>query len=111
MSQASGAAQVLIAIVPIVGIVMGGVVAFFYLLWSHGERRLMIERGLYEPARFDLNTFSLLSGILLTAVGLILSVVFIGVAGFGYAMLGGLVPLGLGIGLLAFYGARARERA
>ena len=30
---ASPAAQVIVAIIPIVGIVIGGVVVFFYLLW------------------------------------------------------------------------------
>ena len=34
-ASAVPAAQVIIAIIPIVGIVMGSVVIFFYLLWHH----------------------------------------------------------------------------
>ncbi len=104
------ASQVILAVIPIVGIVMGSVVVFFYLLWTHRERMLMIERGLYETKPFDLTTFSLLAGILLTAVGFILSLVFVLIAGFSYTLLGGLIPLALGAGFLGFFGLRARRR-
>ena len=39
----SAAAQVLIMVIPIVGIVMGSVVVFFYLLWRHKQNMMMIE--------------------------------------------------------------------
>jgi len=109
MPQTSNASQILIAIIPIVGIVMGSVVVFFYVLWGHRERMLMIDRGLYSPNPVDIGTFSLLAGILLTAVGLTLSVVFIAISGFAYSLLGGLLPLSIGIGFLAFHGAYARS--
>ncbi|MBU0929437.1 MAG: hypothetical protein KKA67_16920 [Spirochaetes bacterium] len=107
----SSASKVIISIIPIVGIVMGCVVVFFYILWTHRERMLMIEKGSYSPKPVDLDTFSLLSGILLVAVGLTLTIVFLVVASTGYALLGGLIPLSVGIGFMAFYTSRAKNRA
>jgi len=107
----SAAAQVIIAIIPIVGIVMGCSVVFFYVLWLHRERMLMIEKGTYMPRPVDIDIFSLLAGILLVAVGLTLTIVFILFSSTGYAVLGGLIPLSVGIGFLAFYILRAVRRA
>jgi hypothetical protein len=106
------AAQILISIIPIVGLVMGTVIAFFYLLWSHREKVRLIERGLYAPRKIDLNAFCLLSGLLLSSVGLVLSVLFIVLQGASYALLGGLIPLASGISFLAFFMLRRnRTRA
>jgi hypothetical protein len=88
---------------------MGSVVIFFYALWSHREKVMMIERGVYQPVPFDVDAFSLLAGVLLTAVGLVLSVVFLAVAKPGLVLLGGLIPLSMGIGFLAFYTVRVRR--
>lgn len=106
----SSAAQVIIAIIPIVAITMGSVVVFFYLMWSHREKMLRIETGSYQPIPVDLDAFSLLAGILLVAVGLTVSIVFIAMASTGFSLLGGLIPLSVGIGLLAFHGLRRSSR-
>jgi hypothetical protein len=111
MSVPSVAAQVVIAVIPIVAIVMGSVVVFFYLLWSHKEKTLMIERGVYKPYAIELETFALLTGLLLSGVGAVLTALFIAKDGTGYSLLGGLIPLALGIGLLVFYGIRSRRSA
>jgi hypothetical protein len=103
------AAQIIVTIIPIVGIVMGGVVAFFYLLWTHREKVRLIERGLYEERRIDIDAFSLLSGLLLVSVGAVLSVLFIVVEGASYVLLGGLVPLAAGISLLMFFMLRRKR--
>lgn len=100
------AAQVIFSIVPIVGIVMAAVIAFFYLLWSHREKVRLIERGQYETKRIDLDTFSLLAGLLLTSVGAVLSVLFIIVEGASYALLGGLIPFAAGLSFLVFFSLR-----
>jgi len=99
----SAAAQVLIAVIPIVGIVMGSVVVFFYLLWNHRRRTLLIKAGHYARPDFDLLTFSLLTGLLLGSVGLTLTVFLAVVSGPTYGLLGGIIPLSMGIGLLAFH--------
>ena len=112
MTNLPAASQIIVSIIPIVGITMGAVVIFFYLLWSHKEKVILIERGLYERPVFDVNTFSLLTGLLLTGVGAVLTVVLVLINGLGYAILGGVIPLAIGVALLVFYGfrsARGRE--
>lgn len=102
MSPLSVAAQVLVALIPIIGIALGSVVAFFWLLWTHRERKLLIQRGNWAPGRVDVATLSLLSGILLVGVGLVLSVLILVIDGVGYGLLGGLIPLVTGVCLLVF---------
>ena len=111
MSQvSSSAAQVIISIIPIVGIVMGSVVAFFYLLWNHKRKILLIKAGQYQRPEFDLLSFSLLAGLLLSTVGLALTV-FLGIAlGVSFGLLGGIIPLAVGTGLLAYYGIKRGDR-
>jgi hypothetical protein len=100
----SVAAQIIITIIPIVGIVMGAVVIFFSLLWTHREKMTLIEKGNYQPRKIDLYVFSLLAGLLLLAVGLVLSVFFVAMEGMSYSLLGGLIPLTLGVSFIIFYG-------
>ena len=106
MSNPSTAAQVIIAVIPIVGIVMGGIVVFFYLLWSYKAKRLLIERGLYESKNFDLGTFCLLAGLVLGVVGVVMLVIFLVLDGVSYSLLGGAIPLAIGAAFLAFYSLR-----
>ena len=106
----SQAAQVIVSIIPIVGIVMGSVVVFFYLLWNHKRRTLLIKAGQFQRPEFDLLTFSLLSGLLLGAVGLALTVFLAIALGVNYGLLGGIIPLAVGIGLLAYYGIKRGDR-
>ena len=107
----SAPAQVIVAIIPIVGIVMGSVVSFFYLLWYHKRRTLMIQAGQYNPPEFDFLSFSLLAGLLLAAVGVTLTVFLIIVLGTSFGLLGGLIPLSCGTGLLAYYFIRRGGKA
>ena len=106
----SQAAQVIISIIPIVGIVMGSVVVFFYLLWNHKRRTLLIKAGQYQRPTFDLLTFSLLTGLLLGSVGLALTVFLAIALGVSFGLLGGIIPLAAGIGLLAYYRIRRNYR-
>jgi hypothetical protein len=106
----SSAAQVIISIIPIVGIVMGSVVIFFYLLWNHKRRTLLIKAGQFQRPEFDLLTFSLLAGLLLSAVGLALTIFLAIALGVNFGLLGGIIPLATGIGLLAYYGIRRGDR-
>ncbi|MCL2801508.1 MAG: hypothetical protein FWD28_07120 [Treponema sp.] len=110
MDYTSAAAQVIIAIIPIVGIVMGAVVIFFYLLWNHRRRTLLIKAGQYVKPDFNLLSFSLLSGLLLTCVGISLTVLLSLIAGASYGLLGGIIPLSMGIGLLIHYIIKRSEQ-
>ena len=106
----SYAAQVIISIIPIVGIVMGSVVIFFYLLWNHKRRTLLIKAGQFRRPDFDLLTFSLLTGLLLFTVGLSLTIFLAVALGVNFGLLGGIIPLAVGIGLLAYYGIKRIDR-
>jgi hypothetical protein len=108
MATASAAAQVIIAIIPIVGIFMGGVVVFFFLLWDHKRRSLMIRQGIVPERRFDLETFSLLGGLLNLGIGFVLTLFFLLKEGVSYGLLGGLIPLAIGISLTVFFFIRRK---
>lgn len=107
MTNLPAASQIIVSIIPIVGIVAGAGVIFFYLLWNHKERAVLIERGEYRRPAFDLDTFCLLAGLLLAGVGTALTVVLALMNGLGYEILGGAIPLAVGASFLAFYGFRA----
>lgn len=102
-SITSTTAQVIISIIPIVGIAIGGIVIFFYILWHHHEIKLRIINGTYKTSSFDYRSFSLLAGLLLTGIGFILTFLFICIEGVSYVLLGGLIPFVVGICLLIFY--------
>ena len=106
----SAAAQVIVTIIPIVGIVMGSGIAFFYLLWGYRAKSALIERGLYKRSEFDVDTFSLFTGLVLTGIGTGLGIFFFVKTGFSYGILSGLIPLSCGISLLVFFGIRTRVR-
>jgi len=76
---------------------------FFYLYWNHKKSELLIRQG-YVPQRlFDLDTFSLLAGLLNFSIGLVLSIYFFLQGGLSPSLLGGLLPLAIGVSLTAFY--------
>jgi hypothetical protein len=108
--QQSTAAQVIISVIPIVGIVMGSAVVFFYILWNHRQKMLLIKTGNYTRPDFDLLSFSLLAGLLLGSVGVTLTVFLALIRGLDYALLGGVIPLSCGVGLLVYYGIRRRSK-
>ena len=103
METTSRAAQVLIALIPIVGIVMGSAVVFFWLLWGHRRKTLMIRQGMKNDTSIDIQTFSLLAGLMNLGVGSVLTIFFLSKEGFAYSLLGGLIPLSTGISLIVFY--------
>ncbi|HOP64440.1 MAG TPA: hypothetical protein PK358_15335 [Spirochaetota bacterium] len=98
----STAAQVIVSIIPIVGIVMGCTVIFFYLLWNYRLKKEMIQKGIYSRTPFDMETFSLLAGLILFILGLILVFFFLVKDGFSYGVLSGLIPAAIGFSLLIY---------
>jgi hypothetical protein len=102
MNTPSEAAQVIVTIIPIVGIVFGFVAILMYLLLQHKQRILMIEKGLFKST-FDMDNFSLFTGLILLFIGLVLLIFFLLKEGLTYAMLSGLMPLAVGISFLTFF--------
>lgn len=102
-SVPSAAVQLMITIIPIVGIVVAGVLVFAFLRWNHQQRMALIARGMVPQPFIDLGRFSLLLGLLSVAVGAVLTAVVLVVGGAGYAILGGLIPLAAGVAFLVFH--------
>ena len=96
-------AEIIISIVPIVGMGIGGVVVFFSLLWHHHEVKQQIEKGIYRKEKFNLKAYSFLIGLILTGVGGCLTFFFALMNGFSTPLLGGLIPLSIGVCLIIFY--------
>lgn len=107
----SPAAQLMITVIPIVGIVIAGVLIFFFLLWNHRQRMAQIERGMRPAPLIDIRSFSLLLGLLATAVGLVLTIVALLARQGGYGLLGGLTPLAVGVGFLLYYRIASSNRS
>lgn len=98
------AAEILLSLVPMVGIIFGTTLMFFFLLWQYRLRREVIRSGKYEPAFFrNIRVLSLLFGSLSVATGIPLTVLLVVMNGVSYSLLGGLIPLSTGLGLFLFY--------
>lgn len=100
----STAPEILLALVPLLGVVFGCVLLFFFLLWRSRLRREMIRAGQYQPMfAKNIRLVSLLIGLLSVSVGLPMTVLFAAMEGLNYVLLGGLLPLFAGVGFLLFY--------
>jgi hypothetical protein len=109
--EESSATQIIIAVIPIVGIVTTAVVVFFYLLWNHKRKILQIKAGQFHKQDFDLLAFSLFAGLLLAALGGGLTIFLAILGGAGYGLLGGIIPLSIGAGLLGYYFIKRGDRS
>ncbi len=102
-SVPSEAAQIIVTIIPIVGIVVGATVILFYLLWNYKQKVMMIDKGIYKKSELDIESLSLFSGLILFGIGLSLFLFFYIKESFGYSILSGLVPLSIGASLIVFF--------
>lgn len=106
----SAAAQIILSVVPLVGIVFGATLLFFFLLWNYKLRKELIRTGLYQPVNIhSLRLLTLLAGITTLAVGIPMTIVFAAIEGISYTILGGLIPACIGTGLIAFYAISRRS--
>ena len=103
MNTISTAAQIIVTIIPIVGIIAGAVVIFTSIYLNHKQKMMMIEKGIHRKINFDLEAFSLFTGLLLLSIGLCLTIFFGVKEGVGYSLLSGIIPLSCGAGLLVYY--------
>ncbi|MCZ8156657.1 MAG: hypothetical protein O9264_11090 [Leptospira sp.] len=101
--EVSSTNNVILYLVPNLGIIFGTTLLFFLFLWIHRQKMALIQTGQYKPWSFDLRTYSFFLGLLLTFTGFALSFVFILVLGISFAMLGGIIPFAIGLGLLTYY--------
>ena len=100
----SGAADILLSLVPIIGIVFGTTLLFFYFYWQHQQKKELIKHDQYIPYSSDRwRTVSLLMGCLSGVIGVAISILFLLLDGLSYALFGGLIPFATGMGFLFFY--------
>ncbi|MBX7056711.1 MAG: hypothetical protein K1X75_01505 [Leptospirales bacterium] len=102
--HSSEAGQVLLALVPLLGVVFGCTLIFFFFLWQYRIRRELIRSGQYAPVFVsNIRVLSLLIGLLAVFCGLPMTILFFLIEGVSYALLGGVLPLFAGIGFMLFY--------
>jgi drug/metabolite transporter (DMT)-like permease len=103
-------AQVLIASLPLVAVVLLAILSFFFILWDYKRKRLIIERGgIPVPRKIDEKL--LLIGIVALFVGVGLLVFFALKTGLSDALLGGIIPTTAGLGIITYYGLVQRKRS
>jgi len=95
-------AQVLIASLPLVAVVLLAVLTFFFILWDYKRKRLIIERG-GTPVPRNIDEKLLLIGIVALFVGVGLLVFFAFKTGLSDALLGGIIPTTAGLGIITYY--------
>jgi phosphate/sulfate permease len=92
-------AQVIIAIVPLVSVIVLGILSFFFMLWDHQKRMIIIQKGGTPPSR-KINEKLLLLGIVALFIGVGLTVFFIIYNGLSPSLLGGIIPTTAGLGII-----------
>lgn len=96
--------KMIIALIPIVGIIVGGVVLLRFFEWYFEYKKFLVESGYYKPLHLkDFRIYILLLGILSISAGIPLTIIFVIVYGISFASLGGLIPFFIGVGLMIFY--------
>tara|TARA_B100001778_G_scaffold319945_1_gene309908 strand:+ start:529 stop:921 length:393 start_codon:yes stop_codon:yes gene_type:complete len=102
--ESSEAAQIIISVVPLLGVILGATLLFFFFLWNYKLKKELIRAGQYQYQSLkSVRMFALLIGIISFAVGLPMTMLFGAVEGVSYSLLGGLIPSFVGIGLIVFY--------
>ncbi|MBN2440263.1 MAG: hypothetical protein JXJ04_02930 [Spirochaetales bacterium] len=95
-------AQVLIAILPLVSVVVLGALTYFFLLWDHQKRILIIQKGGTPPSS-KIEEKLLLLGIVALFIGIGLTVFFAIYNGLSPSLLGGIIPTTAGMGIITAY--------
>ena len=81
MTPVCPAAQVIVSLIPIVGITFAAIVIFFGLLWKHNEIKMRISKNEYKPQVFNWKIFSLFAGLCLVGVGFAITILFFLISG------------------------------
>lgn len=98
----SETAQVILVILPIVSVVVLGILAFFFMLWDHKKKMLMIQNG-RDPVPRKIYDKLFLLGIVSFFIGTVLTVFSAIRHGFTNSLLGGMIPTATGIGIIIYY--------
>lgn len=96
------AAQVLIAVLPLVAVILLAVLSFFFFLWDYRMKRFIIEKG-QRPVPRNIDDKLLLLGIVALFVGVGLLIFFSLYNGLSNTLLGGIIPVTAGLGIVTHY--------
>jgi len=98
------AAEVILSIVPLVAIVFGTALLFFFLFYNYKLRKERIRMQIPTVSTMaHLRFISLLTGCVAFTAGIPLTLYFVFTDPRHPGILGGLIPLTAGLGLVAFY--------
>jgi hypothetical protein len=106
----SETAQVLIAILPLASVMILGILTFFFMLWDHKKRMLVIQKG-GTPAPRNIDDRLLLLGIVSLFIGVGLTVFMSIYNGFKPPLLGGMIPTLTGAAIITYYMIVHRKRS
>jgi hypothetical protein len=110
----SPVAQILLAAAPLAALVLVGTLVFFWMLWDHQRRLMIISRGGEPPPRMRPERVGL-TGFVSLFVGVALMLFFWATQGIDEALLIGLIPAAAGAGIVMYQrlcrSARERGRA
>jgi len=103
ISSRSSITEIIIALIPIIGIIGGCFIFFSIFLFYYKQRVLIIKSGNYKPFKPNWNLILLLAGMMNIAFGIAITIVFIINKAYGYELLGGLIPLLVGVAIIFTY--------
>ena len=98
----STAAQVLIAALPMVAVIVLGILSYFFFLWDYKKNKLIIEKN-GTPRERNFDDKLLLFGVVALFVGAGLLVFFAMYSGVNNSLLGGIIPTMTGLGIITHY--------
>jgi hypothetical protein len=104
----SETAQVLIAILPLASVLVLGILVFFFMLWDHEKKVLIINKG-GTPQPRNIDDKLLLLGIVSIFIGaglIIFSAIY---NGFTSSLLGGIIPFAAGTGIVTHFMVKHRK--
>lgn len=103
------AAQVLLALLPIISVVVVGILTAIITVLDHKQRIIILEKSGELPPR-KINDKIFLIGLLSTFIGITLTVFFAVKDGFNDSLLGGILPTATGLGLITYILINAKNK-
>lgn len=95
------AAQVLLALLPLISVIVLGVLTIIIIYLDHKQRIIILEKSGNLPPK-KMNEKILLIGLLSTFIGITLTIFFGIKDGFNDSLLGGIIPAATGLGLITY---------
>ena len=102
-SLPSEASQIILSIVPIIGVLFGSLLFLSLFYFFQKQKMLLIEKGIYKPMNLNWNLIFIVTGFIIAFSGLVITIVFLINKAYGFELLAGGLPLGIGIAIILSY--------